>query len=65
MYALRLFYMPEKTVVLPLAHADVLQGIFYSLLSSEAMLSSEIHDKPTAENAVSIRQRKKSFTAAR
>ena len=50
MYALRLFYMPEKTVVLPLAHADVLQGIFYSLLSSEVTLSSEIHDKPTAEN---------------
>ena len=46
MYILRLHYMPEKTVVLPLAHADVLQGIFYSLLSPGSALASEIHDKP-------------------
>lgn len=49
MYVLKLQYMPEKTVVLPLAHADVLQGVFYSLLSPEAALASEIHDKPTEE----------------
>ena len=46
MYALRFCYKPEKTVVLPLAHADVLQGIFYSLLSPKSDLASEIHDKP-------------------
>ncbi len=45
MYILRLFYMPEKTVVLPLAHADVLQGIFYSFLSGDTELMSEVHDK--------------------
>ena len=38
--------MPEKTVVLPLAHADVLQGIFYSLLSAEEVLAGEVHDRP-------------------
>jgi len=46
MYILRLFYMPEKTVVLPLAHSDVLQGIFYSFLSADPTLAKEIHDKP-------------------
>ena len=46
MYILRLFYMPEKTVVLPLAHSDVLQGIFYSFLSADPALAKEIHDKP-------------------
>ena len=45
MYTLRFHYMPEKTVALPLAHADVLQGIFYSLLVLEAKLASEVHDK--------------------
>ena len=46
MYTLRFRYMPEKTIILPLAHADVLQGIFYSLLSLESNLATEIHDKP-------------------
>lgn len=46
MYILRLYYMPERTVVLPLAHADVLQGVFYSLLSTEGALAEEVHDRP-------------------
>ena len=46
MYTVRFRYMPEKPVVLPLAHADVLQGIFYSLLSPGSALANAIHDKP-------------------
>ncbi|MBE6666494.1 MAG: CRISPR-associated endoribonuclease Cas6 [Ruminococcaceae bacterium] len=46
MYTLRFRYMPDKTIALPLAHADVLQGIFYSLLSPGSALANEIHDKP-------------------
>ena len=46
MYTFRFRYMPEKTVVLPLAHADVLQGVFYSLLSPGSAFASEIHDRP-------------------
>ena len=46
MYTLRFRYMPEKLLALPLAHADILQGIFYSLLSPASDLASEIHDKP-------------------
>ena len=45
MYILKLFYMPEKTIVLPLACSDVLQGVFYSFLAPETELASEIHDK--------------------
>ena len=45
MHILRLRYMPEKTFALPLAHADVLQGVFYSLLSADGALSGEVHDK--------------------
>ena len=46
MHILRLHYMPERTIALPLAHADVLQGVFYSLLSSEKVLAEEVHDRP-------------------
>lgn len=49
MKSIKLTLLPEKSLYMPFAHLEVLQGLFYHLLSYREELSTEIHDKQPGE----------------
>lgn len=49
MKSIQLTLLPEKPLHMPFAHFEILQGLFYHLLSYDEKLSAEIHDKLPGE----------------
>lgn len=45
MKAVKIIFTAETGILLPLAHFEILQGIVYSLMSADAALADEIHNK--------------------
>ena len=43
MKSVRITFKPRSELILPLAHFDILQGLFYKLLSYDTQLASKVH----------------------
>lgn len=44
MKSLKISFLPKHKLILPLAHFDILQGLFYKLLSQDKELADAVHE---------------------